>query len=1602
MSIDNDTIAQPIIDKMFQDKPHLFVEHHLTSYNDFFKTGMKRIMKEKNPIRILKEQDEKTKDFKYRCNLYLGGKNGDRVYLGKPVISDDNNPHYMFPNEARLRNMTYAVSVHYDVEVDFFIAGEEPIQLDEKDRKTPEEEIPTKTIVLEKIYMGRFPIMLKSDLCILSGLDSKVAFEMGECKNDHGGYFIIDGKEKCVVPQEKFADNMLYVREKVNELYGAAADIRCAAEDTSKPVRTLSVRMVLPSSTYSNNQIVVVIPNVRKPIPLFILMRALGVESDKDIIEHCLLDLEKNKTYIDLFIPSVHDANLFFTQDTALKFIATFTKGKTIPHALEILTDYLLPNIGEMNFKDKAYFIGYMVFELLKVHKKIKKTTDRDSFRYKRVELTGSLLSDLFKEYYSLQMKNIFKKIDKEYYYKEGIYQENFYNLIELNVKEFFAERVVDTGIRKAFKGNWGAEAHTKRLGVVQDLNRLSYNSALAQLRKVNLSIDASAKITGPLLLHSSQWGMIDPVDTPDGGNVGLHKHMSMAAHITSGFSSQPIILWLRKKANMSLLTEATPYYISSMCKVMVNGSWVGCVEKPSEIEQKIKLYRRVGLLPIYMSVFWNIIENTLFIYTDGGRLTRPIYYIDEGRPSYARQNILDLILANKFTWHKLLNGFSNKRASGKEELNKSQVYDSVSELYGTSSITSLKETMSVIEYIDNAESEGALIAMHQNKLGSKPFTHIEIHPSLILGVMGNQVVFPENNQLPRDLFACGQMKQAVSLYHSNYQNRIDKMGVVLNTGQIPLVKSRYLNKISKEEHPYGVNVVVAIMCYGGYNVEDAILFNGGSLDRGIFRTTYYNMYESYEESSKVANTTIDSKFANIENENVIGLKPGFDYGDLDQYGLVKENTILDDKKVLIGKMTTNLDDPDSPLDASVFPKKGQLGYVDKSFITDNDEGFRIAKVRVRHERVPAIGDKFCSRCGQKGTIGLVIPEANMPFTDDGIRPDIIVNPHALPSRMTIGQLVETLMGKACCMYGGYGDCTAFMNKGSKHAEFGEMLKMQGFHSSGNQVLYNGETGEQMESNIFIGPTYYMRLKHMVKDKINYRARGPRTALTRQTVQGRANDGGLRVGEMERDGIVGHGAAAFLKESMLVRGDEYYLAICNVSGMIAIYNDAHNLFLSPQADGPIQFKNNIENNMQVENISKYGRSFSILRVPYAFKLLMQELQSMNIQMRIITDDNIDQLANMSYSNNMFELSGKGTSTGKIVSKVPKKETKNPPDILFKTPEIGAQESAIGAQESAIGAQESAIGAITLDQTLQENKDIYKPELGGWYKITEGNWGSLILNVDGRETDTWDEASIGRPPDDYPNGWDTSEAVYKSGNKIPNGLIVRELRKNVVPNNWSIVIKKLIDEGEKLPVMTQPLMTQSVMQTPDMQQTIMQPVRQTPGMQSAVMQPGMQSAVMQSGMQPAVMQPGMQSPVMQPGMQSAVMQPGMQSPVMQPVLQTPSVMQQPALQSPAQQSPAQQSPAQQSPAQQSSVSQEEAHTKEQSMTETAEPQIVWSNEKTEDEKTEDEKKIEKALENLKEKEEPMLEVKEEKQAEKDDKEKQEEKDTTEKKNVNIKL
>jgi DNA-directed RNA polymerase II subunit RPB2 len=1259
--VDIFNISWNIIDKYFKENTYNLVSHHLDSYNEFFNKGIFQVFAENNPFRFLEDVEKiEGKHNRNECLLYLGGKNGTGIYFGKPVIYDDNHIHFMYPNDARLRNMTYGVTIHYDVDVEFiFYEGDTKIE---------------RSISLSKMYLGKFPIMLHSNMCVLKGMATNVRFNVGECKNDFGGYFIIDGKEKVIVSQEKFADNMLYIRDyKEGETYSHSAEIRSVSEDTSKPIRTTSVKIIAPSTTYSNNQIVVDIPNVRKPIPLFILMRALGVESDKSIIEFCLLDLEKNKEYIDLFIPSVHDANKVFNQITALEFIKTFTKRQTINSVLDILMNYFLAHVGVTNFIDKAYFVGHMVYKMLRVFKKDDNATDRDNFKFKRVELSGTLIYDLFREYYLTQKRSIELEIDKIYYNDSISYTDNvddFANLITNNFEKIFKNRVVETGFKKAFKGNWGSMEYTKRVGIVQDLNRLSWNTFISHLRKINLDMDPTSKTIKPRLLNNSQFGYIDILDSPDGGNIGLHKHLSISTTVTTNISNKMLIDWVLKHLNIRLLKECSPQYISIHTKFFVNGRWVGIVESPIEIVNYIKLLRRNGILHPHISICFNYEQNVIYMYSDGGRLTRPIYYIENRVPSFARQDIIKLLDSPlDFSWSELVSGFKKQQLGIVKQESFAPLYD-ISNMENIDEIKQIfMKNRSVIDYVDLSEEETALIAMDVKQLNNTEnmnylyYTHLEIDPSLLLGVMGNSIIYPEHNPSTRNTYSCGQSKQAVSLYHSNYQMRIDKMGVVLNYGQVPLIKSRYLEYINNEEQPYGINAIVAIMCHTGYNVEDAILINQGAVDRGIFRTSYYSMYESKEEIEQVDGNTVTSSFTNFETKEVTRIKPGYDYSQLDKDGIIKENTPLDDKIVLIGKATHSAIEPNIYVDNSTFPKKGQLGYVDKSFITEGDEGKRLAKIRIREERIPAIGDKMASRAGQKGTLGLLIPECDMPFMEDGTRPDLIINPHAIPSRMTIGQLIECVFGKVCAMYGSFGDCTAFSMNGPNHEIYGKMLinlasenqtlysdsanidenvyqKLKtghGFHSSGNQILYNGTTGEQIISDIFVGPTYYMRLKHMVKDKVNYRARGPNTMMTRQPVQGRANDGGLRIGEMERDALMAHGMTAFLTESFLKRSDEYYMAVCNKTGAIAIYNPTINLFLSPFADGPLKFNETLDGKQVINNISRFGRSFSIVRVPYSFKLMIQELQVMNVQMRIITDSNVEQLMNMSFSNNIKKL-----------------------------------------------------------------------------------------------------------------------------------------------------------------------------------------------------------------------------------------------------------------------------------------------------------------------------------------------------------------------------
>jgi DNA-directed RNA polymerase II subunit RPB2 len=377
----------------------------------------------------------------------------------------------------------------------------------------------------------------------------------------------------------------------------------------------------------------------------------------------CLLDLDKYENMIDLFIPSVHDAGHIMTQHDALIFIASLTKFKTISYAMEILSDYFIPHVGETNFIQKAYYLGYIIFRLLSVYNGIEPATDRDNYKYKRIELVGSLIYDLFREYYTIQQREIHLNFEKKLYYNKSLYGNNLPGLIDQNFQTIFKERHVELGFRKAFKGNWGSQVHTRRVGVVQDINRLSFNTMISHLRKTNLPLDSSAKLVGPRVLHGSQWGFIDPIDTPDGANIGLHKTLAITTTVSRGYSREPMIQWLREKLAMKLVEECGPLLLSTMTKVIVNGLWAGSIHNPIEAIHTILLYRRNALIPIYTSATFETKLNTIFIYTDSGRVCRPIFYRVPETTHFSIQNkeIVKRIQEGEFTWSDLVTGFNRK-----------------------------------------------------------------------------------------------------------------------------------------------------------------------------------------------------------------------------------------------------------------------------------------------------------------------------------------------------------------------------------------------------------------------------------------------------------------------------------------------------------------------------------------------------------------------------------------------------------------------------------------------------------------------------------------------------------------------------------------------------------------------------------------------------------------------------------------------------------------------------------------------------------------------------------------------------------------------------
>jgi DNA-directed RNA polymerase II subunit RPB2 len=1132
--------------------PQKLVEHQIESYEDFIRNKLPLIVSSTAPIVIWHEQDDVTKKYKYEFRLSF-----ENITYMKPRIQEaTGRVKPMFPQEARLRNFTYAAQMFADVR---FITrayyGEKLDKYIEQYR------------IFEGISLGKIPVMLGSSLCIMK--DYPMSYEeLGECPNDPFGYFIIHGSERTILCQEKVADNriMVFAAKKTAAKYTHCVELKSLHESFTMPPKKLEIRLNTKFNGFGL-PLTACFPRFREDIPVMVLFRALGLEGDEDIVKMIWGSNVEQYESLTASFRECSDIKVYSRAD-AIEYLshhlqyATNMEDKK-EYVRILLETELLPHVkfgGDTSNQKtlearKCIMISLMIKRLILTSQGKIRLDDRDAYPNKRVVTTGALLTHLFRQLFQKVCKDIRGKFVHEVNndtWKKGdkprplevLNINNLYKILKVSTIEGKLKQALATGnftVQGVGPSNNGSNA--TKVGVSQVLNRLSYLATVSHLRRIQTPVEKSGKLLAPRKLHGTSFGYVCPVETPEGHSVGIVKSMSMMTSISQHTPSIVV---------MNILNIPDVHWINGFnfnrteISITVNGVIVAHTQKPYLVFKLLKEAKKNFILHPHSSIVWSVTHQTIEIETDGGRIVRPLFRVENGK-------IIDKPSSTNWDdWVK-----------------------------------------TNIEYIDSAESDTIQVAMMPNEI-TNHHTHCEIHPSLMLGHMASTIPMSDHNQSPRNTYQSAMGKQAMGLYAKNYAKRLDKNGYVLCSPMRPFVETRMMNVMKIQEMPFGYNAIVAIGIYSGYNQEDSVILNKGALDRGLFRSLYYTVYKD-EEHRNVASGK-EEKFSKPKRENTRGYKNS-SYHAIQENGMPAVNSIIQENDIVIGKVTNLKSDVHGYAfrDSSTTHKGAEACRVDGVWQDKNSDGYPFIKVRAVSERVPEIGDKVSSRHGQKGTCGIILNEEDMPFTSSGLRPDIIMNPHAVPSRMTIAQLMETMFGKICTEKGAMGDGTPY-----SHLTIEELRKQMvelGMHPYGNELLYNGQTGEMMEAEIFMGPTFYQRLKHMVSDKVHSRNKGPIVSLTRQPCEGRSREGGLRVGEMERDCMLSHGTSMFTKERLMDVSDPFKTGFCKNCGVLAVVNKEASLYDCGTCG------------VQTE--------FEMKTIPYAMKLWSQELEAMHIVPRLV-------------------------------------------------------------------------------------------------------------------------------------------------------------------------------------------------------------------------------------------------------------------------------------------------------------------------------------------------------------------------------------------------
>lgn len=1557
--IGEDINIWPVVNTYFKNKN--VSRHHIKSYNSLIDEILNGdIFNSNDNIFFKKQIDNKF----YKDYLIY-----DNVEIKEPTYYVESND-IMLPEHARERNLTYASTVFADV-----IQIREVVNLDTNESKKYEIAQEEKTPVM------RILVMLHSKICALNNPEIKKI--SNECRFDPGGYFIVNGNEKFIVHHERLAENKILTTSKMeNKIKIYTTEIRSVSMTGNNNYQSLNIK-------YKENDIIFVnATQFSSGIPILLLFRALGMESDKEICNYITYDdndvemLNLLNSTFEKTLNKTGDERILSKEDSITeitKYIKKIFKGQDESKILKqkiiyvkgLLKKTFLPHVNE-NQRNKAIFLCYMVNRLLSTVLGRIKEDDRDSFLHKRLDTDGPLLKQIIKESMVKQMKECNRFFKRKM--GQNIEDIDSVNSVINYIKPTLFEKNLKTALST---GNWSTRQNKNRKGVAQVLKRQTFFQVLSDMRKIQSPSSDSTqtnKLVEPRKLHSSQIGFICLVESPEGQKVGLVKHLALTCDITVSLPSQVYIINKMIGKDLHLIDE-TPYdKFNVYTKVFLNGDFIGLVDDGLLLRNKLREARFNNVIDKQVSIIYDFFNDELKIYTSQGRMYRPLLVVDDYRLNLGQQHVEDIENGKIDTWVKLIGTYPKLvEYVDVDESHQCMIADTQQNVYKNY----LKKNRMDIKLINPLFDKD-----RYNDAVYKMYTHCEIHPSLLLGVIASTIPFSDHNQSPRNTYQCAHAKQALGIYSSDFRIRMPSHAYMMYYPEKPLVITNSMKFMFMREMPAGQNAVVAIMSHTGYNQEDSIIVNQSAIDRGLFRITFYRTYKN--DIRKNSTTTQMDIFTNPD-KNKVRLGSG-NYSKLNEEGYVPEETEVNGDDIIIGKISHQItfgDNEKTFKDNSTSIRHNENGIVDK-VLNINDiythDDIEMKKVKIRSERIPKIGDKFCcytdehdiltadgwkniseitvedkvatlqggdtlvyqnpvevqqydyegklyvvesnqislavtpnhrmyvgdrtgkkygieeardiygkrrkylknvsnykrdfedvpkeleieneevinfkifdgedvvlkipidewlsifgiwiaegcvttswdkkevriaankkrvkdkldnvcdkinqpiskhkdkkeaneknswrirdknivkylkplsvgsinkylpkwvwylsmkqsellmqsmilgdghymkgtvtmrydtssktlrddfqklclhaglsanwylkyekghkstvktrngkklekkevitstedayrltivskqnkplvnknikkngdgrldsyeefkgqvycctvggegviyvrrngkptwcgnSRHGQKGTIGIILKQEDMPFTKDGIVPDIILSPHALPSRMTIGQLLEMLLGKVCAVRGHESDGTPFVPIDINNIK--DTLEGLGYDRNGSEEMYCGLTGKKIESEIFIGPTYYQRLKHMVEDKIHSRAKdGPRQILTRQPAVGRSKDGGFRFGEMERDCIITHGASQFLRERMMESSDSYNINVCNDCGMIAtrIFQETN-----------YKNRDNVINTYECK-VCENSSGVSTVTLPYAYKLLTQELMAMNILPRI--------------------------------------------------------------------------------------------------------------------------------------------------------------------------------------------------------------------------------------------------------------------------------------------------------------------------------------------------------------------------------------------------